>query len=1427
MVRFNGQQFKAWAPEAMPQLKSTGVINMHRDRKGRVWISSFGGLFMSDGKTWTLWQENDGWADRTDYVRCYAEDPQGNMLFARFSGKLTRYENGKFRDLPEIGGVGGSWCAYDEEGVLYVSRAGVAHVQEAGETWRALPATESPVLGLGQGRAGEAFMIYAREVVRLRHGATEKRLALSQPVANYWQLAQDQAGALWLPSIEAGVYRIRLDGEVKQFLKADGLPHSGGTRAVLAASDGSVWVGSGVGGCARFRAPRFRYVGEAEGMGDRVVLTLASMGDGRMLLTTFGHGLAFFDGTTVTAPTNAALLAKAYIRSVVRRKDGSVWLGTIGRGLFRLDGNDVTAVPSNIFEAGEPINSMYEDSRGVLWVAGDRQVVRVVGSKFMRVELPKAQPGTRSALFAERKDGTVVITRQNEVFLFNDKGLQAAPLVQLNPDQRITTVLADAQDRLWLGTAAHGLYVLEGGKLGHVGIEQGLPGASIASLVQSNLGKIWFGSDRRVVRVDPAELAKAARGETTDGTVQIFDQNDGLRDLDFPDYTQPSVAKDEKGRLWFALVRGAAMVDPTEIKQQTTPPPVVIESVSYVPQGATHPVERSVPKGSETLTLPAGSRLIRISYAALEFLAPRKQQFRVRLDDSGEWQDMRNEAVVSFLELLPGPHIFQVQAADSDGAWNRLGTRLKLEITPYYWQTGWFRGLAGMGLAGLMAGGVWIVSIRRIRAEREKLERERRLAEAQARLALVLESTSDFVQFSDPAGDLIYLNRAGRTMLGLSVELELRAVAAMSLLPAWARETFDREVRPALEREGNWAGELALRHCDGREIPVSLVMLAHRAKDGRLDFTSMIARDVSAAKRHALVQDALRRLAAALTAGLDAEALGRTVAAACRRIFAHDMCFLVLLDEKGAVERALYTEDTPEGEATPREFPPTIRSLSAALEPVTKGTPLLINRDPAGMDAPQAGLRPVGSVDRRGASLMYVPVLWTSKVIGVLAVHSYQLRRYNQADLQQLQTLADHCGAAIARMKTEALLRKNEEHLRQSQKLEAVGTMAGGIAHDFNNILTAILGNVELAGLDIPGEGPLHDYLSQIKNSTHRARDLVRRLLTFSRPQEAKRQVVALAPVVEEVVKLLRATIPSGVEIETALTAQVPDVEADSSELHQVLLNLGTNAAHALGSRNGRIEFRVRVVEIEPGGPTPHPDLQPGKYACIEVRDDGKGIPPDVVPRIFDPFFTTKAPGEGTGLGLSMAHGIMRAHGGAITVSSEVGVGTVFQLYFPASAQARSDSRSPIPAPTAGPKPGRGERILCVDDEPAIVMILQRVLRNAGYRPTGCANALEGLMALEASVEGFDLIITDLSMPRMSGLEFTRQIHGPPARDARGADLGLPAGWRAGGSHAGGRARICAEAGWPGGDRRGGGALVTAPFLRRIASGWIGIFSIL
>jgi PAS domain S-box-containing protein len=330
-----------------------------------------------------------------------------------------------------------------------------------------------------------------------------------------------------------------------------------------------------------------------------------------------------------------------------------------------------------------------------------------------------------------------------------------------------------------------------------------------------------------------------------------------------------------------------------------------------------------------------------------------------------------------------------------------------------------------------------------------------------------------------------------------------------------------------------------------------------------------------------------------------------------------------------------------------------------------------------------------------------------------------------------------------------------EQQLARSQKLQAMGTLAGGIAHDFNNLLAVILGNADLARRDLPGAHPASESVGEIVDAAHRARELVRRILLFSRPHEHVLRTIDLAPVAAEAVKLLRSTLPAGVELRFHVARGLPLVRADAFQLDQIIFNLATNAWHAMEGEAGEIDVRLEACRVDSRLRERAPELQPGPYVRLSVRDTGRGMDEATHARIFEPFFTTKPTGEGTGLGLSVVHGIVRSHGGSVVVESRLGRGTTVDVYLPAVA-GTSDARVAERSPTD--LRGQGEHILYIDDETSLVFLAVRFLTRLGYRVTGEALAAKAIEVFRADPRSFDIVITDLNMPGMSGLEVARQL---------------------------------------------------------------------
>jgi len=339
----------------------------------------------------------------------------------------------------------------------------------------------------------------------------------------------------------------------------------------------------------------------------------------------------------------------------------------------------------------------------------------------------------------------------------------------------------------------------------------------------------------------------------------------------------------------------------------------------------------------------------------------------------------------------------------------------------------------------------------------------------------------------------------------------------------------------------------------------------------------------------------------------------------------------------------------------------------------------------------------------------------------------------------------DHTIAIIQDVTERKLL---EQQFQHAQKMEAVGTLAGGIAHDFNNILAAIIGYSELAQMEVKGNLRVSNCLDAVLRASSRAADLVRQILTFSRQQRPERVPMQILSVVEESLKLLRATIPSTIQFEASLAQDAPVVLGDATQIHQVLMNLGTNASHAMKDGPGRLRVNLERCVVDSAQAIREPRLRPGVYARVSVHDTGCGLDPATIRRIFEPFFTTKPPGEGTGLGLSVVHGIMDSHDGAVTVSSRAGEGTLFCIYFPEHAGGMAISES-----EEGVVPrGNGERILFVDDEEPLVDLGRRTLTALGYVVEAVTEPLVALAMVSADPERFAIVITDQTMPGMNGL---------------------------------------------------------------------------
>lgn len=363
-------------------------------------------------------------------------------------------------------------------------------------------------------------------------------------------------------------------------------------------------------------------------------------------------------------------------------------------------------------------------------------------------------------------------------------------------------------------------------------------------------------------------------------------------------------------------------------------------------------------------------------------------------------------------------------------------------------------------------------------------------------------------------------------------------------------------------------------------------------------------------------------------------------------------------------------------------------------------------------------------------------------------------------------------------------MRRLEEQLKHAHKMEAIGTLAGGIAHDFNNILGIVLGNAELAQQWIPEDSPAFLNLKEIVTASNRAKGVVKQLLNFSRKSDDKQEPLQINYVVKETVNLLRASIPKTITIRYMEEDDLPSVMGNSTQIHQILINLCTNASHAMEKNGGILSISLSRYEVNGKPETETKKMKPGHYVCITIRDSGEGIPEPLLDKVFVPYFTTKETGKGTGMGLAVVHGLVKNHGGDIELSSKVGQGTVVHIYFPAHKLAPKKEACNIPDLPKGT-----ERILFVDDEVSLVNIVKEILERFGYQVDAFENPIEALENFKVKHATYDLIITDMSMPHMTGDQFIKNVfeirrtipvvlctgYNDDLTDAKARDMGLKA----------------------------------------------------
>ena len=639
-----------------------------------------------------------------------------------------------------------------------------------------------------------------------------------------------------------------------------------------------------------------------------------------------------------------------------------------------------------------------------------------------------------------------------------------------------------------------------------------------------------------------------------------------------------------------------------------------------------------------------------------------------------------------------------------------------------------------------------------------------RTAELQTTVSLLqatLDVTTDGILVIDSAGQVVTSNRVFSTMWHIQANTPTNGDSQLlfeSLLDQLrAPEQFLTRVQEIYSDTESVSHDL-IAFTDGRRFEhTSLPQYIDGVSSGRV----WSFRDITQQARAEQWSTAFAALSQQLSTAT-------TVLEGCRIIIRiadehlhWDACFLNVYNEAADLMAPIIDIDTINGQRVETIDSSGRYVPSVVIRRTTQEGALIFSRE----SPENAMLRPFGDLEHLSESLMFVPIRHGAAVVGVLSIQSYTANAYTHEDLTALQGLADHCGGALARITTqEALHEAEKEHqdlerkMLETQKLESLGVLTGGIAHDFNNLLAVIVGNVDMARLDLASDHPALESVQQIEIAARRATELIRQMLSYAGRSQRLIQPIEINSLVLELSNLLSASLPKHVRFMYELTPNLPALNGDATQLRQVVMNLLVNATDAIGVQPGLVHVRTGHGHFERSYlDTLHfgAQLREGNYIYLEVRDNGCGMDATMIGKIFEPFFSTKFTGRG--LGLAAVLGIVRSHGGAIAVESTPGIGTLFRILL--SLTTTSDMGMLAPQARDGaPWSGTGT-VLIVDDEPTVCRIAVRFVERCGFRTISATDGATAVASFLANTEALAAVLLDVTMPGMSGTHALHQMH--------------------------------------------------------------------
>jgi signal transduction histidine kinase/CheY-like chemotaxis protein/streptogramin lyase len=1238
-------------------------------------------------------------------IAAIAEDSEGHLYFT--SGpQIIRWNGSRFEPFPAPPRAAGDRSPInlttDKDGVLWACVESNLSYWENGQWQTEVQSTPGQgFLGLGRCEAGGVWTARGNLVAqRVKHEWGQTHTLPAGMTPDFAVFAEDKAGVLYMGLFTGGLVIFRKDGETVTGTEADGLSNTH-IPAIMVDRDGSVWLGTGAGGAIQLIPRRFRVLhGSNPLSSENHITVLLQEPDGRVLFGTHSGRFYHTDGITESYLPELTDRYTKEPRALLRDRAGTLWCAADGKGLSYFDAQKWTPFPL----ASSWAHAIYEAPDGSLWIGHNGGLTVLDGSGARRKTRLRSLDGHDVHNFAAAPDGTLWIATSTGVYTSDASGSKTTFHPEVAGTNNLFHLSFEPDGTLWALTDTT-LVRVQGNKRTAYGQEQGLKVSSSSSFLRDQGGNWWIGQFTGIARLDRQSLNAVAEGRNTRLPQAFYNQSDGLLgDLAWiGGYSGGLRTRD--GRLWIGSRRGLVVFDPVQFPLFPIAPKVIIDSV--VTERATNHIET----GAKAIKLPAKTSSFSIEFYSIEPTFGDRVQYEYQTGPStSPWIALETKESVRFPSVRPGIFPVRIRASNIDGVTSDEPASIQVEIPPAFWQRNEVEVATVALLMAFTGMTAWGVQRRRLALARNRAEAERQQAVEHARFAGILRATADLVIFTDPDQRLSFINDSGRRMLGIPGSQSATTIQLAQLLSARSWENV-RQVMLNLRADNDlWRGLVDFEWHDGTPIAASVALLAHRCDDGSIDFYSLVGHD-------------LREVLRAETANRELQEMLQLVSDSVpirMGFLGLDMRYRWVSRE---VERVL---KIPAGKIIGQ-----------------------LMQDVWGMETYEI-LRPrlyrafAGELQRFEHSL---PI-------------NDRLRHYEISLLPHSNRSGEIQGVLIVAVDLTELKdgserrRALEDQLQQRRKLEALGTLAGGVAHDFNNLLSVIVGNLDLArGPHLPEETT--EALDEIQKASQRAREIVRQILLFSRQQSQVRDPVDLGHVIREAVGLLRPTAPVKVKILTEI-AECPAIAGDVTQIHQIVVNLTSNAIQAIHPGSGSVVLRLRLVPATDTRLRPSVAARSPLCAELSVIDDGIGMEEATLRRIFEPFFTTKPVGQGTGLGLAVVHGIVEAHDGVVTVASKPHQGTTFTVHFPLHDQTTPPAETNTPAGSMAT--GRGQRILLVDDELPVLNLGKTMLERLGYKVAAYPDATAAAQQFEAAPNNYDLVITDLTMPAMNGLEFANRV---------------------------------------------------------------------